>query len=102
MSSTAPSRRRAARAYRTRLAPRGLTRFEVLGRKEDRDLIREVARRLAGGDDTAARLREAVVDKVGDPSEQPGNIVEWLLRSPLVGSDLNLDREWVEERPLDL
>ncbi len=41
------SQRRAIQNYRSRLSERGLSRFEVLGRETDRDLIRSLARRLA-------------------------------------------------------
>ena len=45
MSNT--SQRRAIDRYRERLAERGMARFEVLGRKTDRELIRSVAKCLA-------------------------------------------------------
>ena len=42
------SQRRAIEAHRRRLAERGLGRFEVRGLEADKDLIRGLARRLAG------------------------------------------------------
>jgi hypothetical protein len=45
--STTPQRR-ALNNYRKRLNQRGMARFEVLGLDGDRDLIRSLARRLAG------------------------------------------------------
>ena len=45
--STLPQKR-ALRRYRKRLTQRGMARFEVLGLDADRELIRSLARRLAG------------------------------------------------------
>ena len=58
MSETSQSR--AVKNYRSRLAERGMARFEVLGRVTDRDLIRSLARRLAEDDPDAHRLRTVV------------------------------------------
>ncbi len=55
MSNT--SQRRAIDRYRERLAERGMARFEVLGRKTDRELIRSVAKCLAEEGPEADRLR---------------------------------------------
>src|SRR5579862_5537896 len=54
--STTPQKR-ALKNYRKRLKQRGLARFEVLGLRGDRDLIRSLAKRLAGGDPDSARIR---------------------------------------------
>ena len=45
--STTPQKR-ALNRYRKRLGQRGMARFEVLGLDADRELIRSLARRLAG------------------------------------------------------
>ena len=58
MSDTAQSR--AVRNYRSRLAERGMARFEVLGRVTDRELIRSLAKRLIDDDPEAHRLRAVV------------------------------------------
>ena len=76
MSNTARSR--AVKNYRSRLAERGMARFEVLGRAADRELIRSFAKRL-----TAAVNRSVA----GEPPRK-GGILEALRRSPLVGADV--------------
>ncbi len=49
------SQKRAIQTYRSRLGERGLSRFEVLGRNTDRDLIRVLACCLAGDEPEAPR-----------------------------------------------
>ena len=58
MSDTSP--RRAIYRYHKHLAERGLARFEVIGRKADRELIRSVAKCLAEEGPEADRLRAVV------------------------------------------
>ena len=92
------SRKRAIRNYRARLGERGLARFKVLGRDSDRDLIRSLARRLAEDGPEASRLRAAMTQTiVGEPPKK-GRILAALLRSPLVGADLDLTRPREEGR----
>jgi hypothetical protein len=99
----AASQNRAVRNYRARLGKRGLARFEVLGRDADRELVRSIAKRLAEDTPEATRLRAAVTEVKTDPKiSKKGGIVEALLRSPLVGSGIDLTREWVEPREIDL
>jgi len=57
--STTPQKR-ALKNYRKRLNQRGMARFEVLGRDADRELIRSLARRLAGDAPDSARIRAVV------------------------------------------
>ena len=57
------SQRRATKKYRSRLAERGMARFEVLGRDTDRELIRSLARRLA--EDCRSRQLRTVVSQGG-------------------------------------
>jgi hypothetical protein len=54
------AQKKTLRNYRTRLAKRGMARFEVLGLDTDRDLIRSLAKRLAEGGPDAAQIRAAV------------------------------------------
>jgi hypothetical protein len=96
------SQRRAIDNYRSRLTKRGLARFEVLGRDSDRELIRSVARRLAEGGPDADRLRAAVNQTISGKPPQRGGILAALLRSPMVGADLDLTRPREEGRELDL
>lgn len=97
-----PSQKRALNRYRKRLTEEGMARFEVLGRREDRALIRSVARRLAGDDRDSARLRSTLrVFMTGDKTKK-GGILGALRRSPLVGADLDLKREATTGRKVDL
>ena len=99
--STTPQKR-AIQRYRKRLRKRGMARFEVLGRGADRELIRTLARRLAGDDPDSARIRAAIRKTVaGEPSPKAG-ILNALRRSPLVGADLNLSRPAPSGRKVDL
>ena len=95
------SRADAVRTYRSRLKERGLSRFEVLGRHADRELIRSLARMLAEDGHEAQRLRTALARAAsGNPSSK-GGIVAAVRRSPLVGADLDLSRERSEGRDVD-
>lgn len=96
------SRRRAVKNYRSRLAERGMTRFEVLGRKEDRELVRAFARRLAEEGPDAVDLRAAVNEKLADPRARKGGILEALRRSPLTDVDISVDRSSEPGREIDL
>jgi hypothetical protein len=86
------SQKRAIQNYRTRLSERGLARFEVLGRADDRALIRTLARRLSEDGIEATRLRAAVHQSIGGEPPRTGGILAALRRSPLVGSELDLER----------
>jgi hypothetical protein len=95
------SQRRAIESYRHRLTARGMARFEVIGRKTDRELIRTVARRLAEGGPDAERLRAAVTETVSGEPPKKGGIVKALLPSPLVGAELDLIRAREYGRKVD-
>src|SRR5271166_214412 len=86
------SQKRALRNYRSRLAERGMARFEVLGLDLDRELIRSLARRLAEDGPDAERLRATVSGTVAGGHARKGGILAALRRSPLVGADLDLTR----------
>ncbi len=58
MTDAAPSG--ATRNYRARPTRRGFTRFEVMAREADRDLIRTLARRLSEEGPEAERIRSSV------------------------------------------
>lgn len=96
------SQRRAIDSYRKRLTERGMTRFEVIGRYDDRELIRAVAKRLAEGGVDADRLRVAVNRSISGEPPRKGGIVKALLASPLVGSELDLTRPREEGRKVDM
>jgi hypothetical protein len=96
------SQKRAIQNYRSRLSERGLTRFEVLGRDTDRDLIRSLARRLAEDGPDASRLRAAVSQTIAGEPPKKGGILAALRRSPLVGADLDLSRPREEGREVEI
>jgi len=96
------SQNRVTRNYRSRLRERGLTRFEVLGRESDRELIRLLARRLADNGPEAVRLRTEVARTIATGESRKGGVLEALLRSPLVGADLAVDRAREAGRKVDL
>jgi hypothetical protein len=96
------SQKRAIQKYRSRLGARGLARFEVLGRASDRELVRSLARRLAGDDADAMRIRAAVNQTISGGAPKSGGILAALRRSPLVGAGLDLGRARVKGRKVDL
>jgi hypothetical protein len=96
------SQKRAIRNYRSRLGERGLSRFEVLGRDADRDLIRSLARRLAEDGPEASRLRTAVSQTIAGEPPRKGGILEALRRSPLVGADISAARAFEPGRKVKL
>jgi hypothetical protein len=99
--STTPQKR-ALNRYRQRLGQRGMARFEVLGLDTDRELIRSLAKRLAGNGPDSARIRDTVRLTIsGEPSKK-GGILDALRRSPLVGVDLDLDRPLTPGRRIEL
>jgi hypothetical protein len=100
MSST--PQKRALTNYRKRLSQRGMARFEVLGLDGDRDLIRSLAKRLAGDGPDSASIRAAVRRTISGEPPQKGGILSALRRSPLVGADLDLKRPVTPGRKIDL
>ena len=87
-----PSQKRALKNYRSRLAERGLSRFEVLGLDTDRGLIRSLAKRLAGSGADATRIRATVARSISGDAGKKGGILKALRRSPLIGTDLGRTR----------
>lgn len=96
------SQQRAIANFRSRLADKGLARFEVTGRDSDRELVRAVARRLAEGGPGADRLRAAVSQTIGGEPPQKGGVLRALMASPLIGSGLDLSRPREEGRKVDI
>jgi hypothetical protein len=99
--STTPQKR-ALNRYRKRLTQRGMARFEVLGLKADRKLIRSLAKRLADDDSDSARIRAAVQLTISGDESKKGGILDALRRSPLVGADLDLKRPLTSGRRIEL
>ncbi len=84
------------------LRNRGMSRFEVRALERDKTLIRELAKRLATNDELAQRLRDELSMERAPGTEEPGGFVRWIRSSPLVGSGINLRREDVRLRKIDL
>ena len=94
------SQKRAIDSHRRRLTERGMSRYEVRGLAQDKELVRTFAKRLAERDEDAARLRAEVELRVSGEKRR-GGIYRALRRSPAVGADLDLAREIVPERETD-
>jgi hypothetical protein len=86
--------------YRKRLARRGMARFEVLGLKRDRELLRAVARRLAEDTTETDQIRATLQRSTAQESGKRGGVLAALRRWPL--ADLNLERTYSEGRKIDL
>ena len=99
--STTPQKR-ALKRYRKRLSQRGMARFEVLGLDADRELIRSIAKRLAGNDRDSSVIRAALCRAIAGGTPKQGGILNALRRSPLVGADLKLNRPPIPGRKVDL
>jgi hypothetical protein len=97
-----PAQKRAIENYRTRLNQRGYRRFEVMALESDRDLIRSLARHLAGDGPEAEQARDTIKALVSGKTSKPGDVLEALRSSPLVGSDIDLSRSREEGRKVDL
>ncbi|MBI3182616.1 MAG: hypothetical protein HYZ28_10815 [Myxococcales bacterium] len=87
------SQRDAVTRHRLRLREQGLSRYEVRGLDRDKELVRQLAQRLAVGDDAAAQLRVTVAEQVATAPKRRGRILAALRRSPMVGAGLSFKRE---------
>ena len=94
--------KRAVENHRRRLRERGVGRFEVRGLEADKALIREVAQRLAQRDESARRLRAGIETAMDAGAERRGGVLAALRGSPLVGAQLDLQRETTSGRDVDL
>ena len=83
-----------------------MARYEVRGLAQDKELVRNFAKRLAANDEGSARLRQEVERGIAqEVPVQPRtgkDIWDALRRSPLVGSGINLTREVTPGRDVDL
>ncbi len=79
-----------------------MARFGVLGPDADRELIRSLAKRLAGDGPDSARIRATVHSTISGEQSKTGGILDALRRSPLVGADLDLRRPLTAGRRVDL
>jgi hypothetical protein len=95
------SQKRAIARRRGQFGARAIVRYEVWGLRKDRELIRKVAKKLGRGGAEAAYLRREIECAVGT-ERQRGGLWGALRRSPFVGADLNLEREFTTGRDIDL
>ena len=79
-----------------------MARFEVLGLKADRELIRRLAKKLAGNDADSSRIRATIRQTVLGDQSSKGGILEALRRPPLVGADLDVSRPLDSGRKVDV
>ena len=70
-----------------------MNRYEVRGLVIDKELVREIARRLAVGGTAATRLRAELAQTVAPDPTPRGGVLDLLRRSPLVGAELRVKRE---------
>ncbi len=96
-----PSQAKAVAKYRDRLANKGMARFEVLGRKSDSKLIRNLARTLAEDGDNAAALRDFAEKIVEREEPKRGSILAAFRQVPWVGAELDLTRSSDDFRTFD-
>jgi hypothetical protein len=96
------AQKRAIENYRSRLAERGIVRFELQALRSDRDLIRTLARKLADEGPEAGKIRRTVRQAIDGEPPRKGGILEALLASPLIGSELDLTRAREEGRKVDM
>jgi hypothetical protein len=68
----------------------------------DQDLIRALAKRLARNDSKATRVRTELRRSIIDEPPARGGVLAALRASPLVGIDLDLTRETIAGRAIDL
>lgn len=95
-------RSRVAR-HRLSLAAAGAKRVEVTVPAQDAPLIRGLAAVLRAGGETAERVRESLMPLTGRKRATTGQeLLEFFRRSPLVGVDLDLERDRSAGRPIDL
>ena len=66
------------------------------------ELIRSIARRLAGNAADSAQIRATIRRSVAGEPQKKGGILNALRRSPLVGADLDLKRPVTPGRRVDL
>jgi hypothetical protein len=79
-----------------------MARFEVLGRTSDRELIRALARQLTENTPEAEDVRAPLQRAIAPATPAKGGILAALLRSPLVGADLDIRREQTAGRSINL
>lgn len=89
--------------HRRKLATSGAKRVEVTVPAPDAPLVKALADALRTGGDDADRLRAALQPLVSVPRARTGKeLVAFLRASPLVGTDLEIERDRSTGRSADL
>ena len=99
------AQRKAVREHRRRKNAAGVARFEVAAPECDKQLMRDIAKRLCQAE--AAQLRAELKKALASGEQQErektvGAIWRALRASPLVGANLDFRRERVDDRDVDL
>ena len=97
------AQKRAVANHRARRRESGVVRFEVSAPASDKELIRSIARRLSEAAPADHNLRSTLRAALG-PSllQEPGSLWRALRASPLVGAELDLERERAVDRDVDI
>lgn len=97
------SQRRAVDQFRTRQRAAGIGRFEVAAPVQDKELIRDVARRLTDDGAEAEKLRSGIRGMLAaDPLDEVGSVWRTLRQSPLVGTTVKFRRDRSRGRKVGL
>ena len=89
--------------HRNKLRRIGAKRVEVVVKGEDAHLIREAAATLRREGPESKRLREVLQELTQRPRARTGaELLAFFRASPLVGEDLDMERDRSTGRPVDL
>ena len=101
-SSKKQSRARVAR-HRTKVAAEGSKRVEVTVPTRDANLVKAIAGALRSGGVDAKRIRDSLRPMLSAPKAKTGSeLVAFFRKSPLVGADLQTERDTSTGRSADL
>lgn len=79
--------------YRKRLSSKGVSRWEVQGLENDKDISRALLKALAKNDNAANEFRQKIQDFVGVKERTGSDLVAALRKAALGGVDLDIIRE---------
>lgn len=89
--------------YRSRASAKGSKRVEVTVPNRDAMLVKAIAGALRKGGEKAKRVRESVQPLVSVPRAKTGaELVAFFRNSPMVGTELSLERDRSSGRTVDL
>lgn len=88
--------------YRRKLAQTGVKRIEVTVPAQDSTLIKGLAQSLRAGGAAAARLRTALRATIAPAANSGADLVTFFRASPLVGAELEVERDKSTGRDIEL